>query len=63
MPEKEISRSDIFVKPEIIRFAQQFNDEKAIEQAMKKAKADIEYQAAVQAFDRDDFRESLDHFS
>lgn len=59
---KEISRSDIFVKPEIIRFAQQFNDEKAIEQAMKKAKADIEYQAAVQAFDRDDFRESLDHF-
>mgnify|MGYP002228639259 CR=1 FL=1 len=29
---------------------------------MKKAKADIEYQAAVQAFDRDDFRESLDHF-
>ena len=59
---KEISRSDIFVKPEIIRFAQQFNDEKAIEQAMKKAKADIEYQACVQAFDRDDFRESLDHF-
>ena len=35
---KDISRSDIFVKPEIIRFAQQFNDEKAIEQAMKKAK-------------------------
>ena len=33
-----------------------------IEQAMKKAKADIEYQACVQAFDRDDFRESLDHF-
>lgn len=59
---KEISRSDIFVKPEIIRFAQQFNDPNAIEQAMKKAKADIEYQASVQAFDRNDFRECLSHF-
>ena len=59
---KEISRSDIFVKPEIVRFAQQFNNSEAIEQAMKKARADIEYQAAVQAFDRCEFGESLTHF-
>ena len=59
---KEIARSDIFVKPEILRFSQQFNDPQAIGQALKKAKADIEYQAAVQAFDRGEFPEFLDHF-
>ena len=59
---KEIARSDIFVKPEILRFSRQFNDPQAIEQALKKAKADIEYQAAVQAFDHGDFPEFLEHF-
>lgn len=58
---KQISRSDIFVKPEILRFAQQFNDPQAIGQALKQAKADIEYHAAVQAFDQGLFRECLDH--
>ena len=58
---KQISRSDIFVKPEIINFSRQFNDQQAIELALKQAKADIEYQAAVQAFDQGLFRECLDH--
>ena len=59
---REISRSDIFVKPEIVRFSQQFNDPEAIGHALKKAQADIAYQAAVQAFDKGDFQECLDHF-
>lgn len=59
---KEISRADIFVKPEIITFAQKFNDQEAIGQAMKKAQADIEYQACVQSFDQGKFRDFLAHF-
>ena len=59
---RAITRSDIFVKPEIIDFARHFNDGRAVEQAMKEAKADVEYQAAVQAFDRGEFRQCIDHF-
>ena len=54
--------SDIFVRPEIVNFSRRFNDRQAVEQAMKEAKADIEYQAAVQAFDRGNFSQCLDHF-
>lgn len=59
---KEIARSDVFVKPEIIKFSQKFNDPKAVEQAMQKAKADIEYQACIQAFNQGQFSEFLNHF-
>lgn len=59
---REISRADIFVKPEIIKFSQQFNDSKAITDAMQKAKADIEYQACIQAFNQGDFHNFLNHF-
>lgn len=59
---KEIVRSDIFVKPEIITFSQRFNDSRAIEHAMQKAKADIEYQACIEAFNQGNFRKSLTHF-
>ncbi len=38
---KEITRSDIFVKPEIAEFSQKFNDAMSIDRAMKKAQADI----------------------
>ena len=59
---KEISRADIFVKPEIIQFSHQFNDSEAIGYALKEAQADIAYQAAVQAFDKGDFQQFLDQF-
>ena len=59
---KEISRADIFVKPEIIQFSHQFNDSEAIGSALKEAQADIAYQAAVQAFDKGDFQMCLDQF-
>lgn len=59
---REITRGDIFVRPEIAAFAKQFNNRQAIERAMKQAQADIQYTAAVQAFDKGDFSEFLNQF-
>lgn len=59
---KEISRADIFVKPEIIQFSRHFNDRKAIEQGLKTAQADLEYHEAIRAFDQGAFKECLEHF-
>ena len=59
---REISRSDIFVRPEIVAFSQRFNDNQAIERALKQAQADEQYIAAVKAFDKADFTTFLDSF-
>ena len=59
---KEITRSDIFVKPEIAEFSQKFNDAMSIDRAMKKAQADIEYEKAVKEFDKGNFAAFLDSF-
>lgn len=59
---RSINRSDIFVRPEIIAFAKRFNDQAAIDRAMKKAQADVQYVAAVKAFDKGNFAEFLDWF-
>lgn len=52
---RPIQRSDIFVRPEIVHFASQFNNRQAIDRAMKEAQADLLYASAAQAFERDDF--------
>ncbi len=59
---KEITRSDIFIKPEITEFSQHFNDTQSIDRAMKKAQADIQYENAVREFDKGNFAEFLDSF-
>ena len=59
---REITRGDIFVKPEIVQFAKKFNDRQAIERAMKQAQADELYVATVKAFDKGDFEAFLNHF-
>ncbi len=59
---KEITRSDIFIKPEITEFSQHFNDTQSIDRAMKKAQADIQYENAVREFDKGNFAEFLDIF-
>lgn len=59
---KSINQSDVFVNPSIVRFSQQFNDQQAVNLALKRARADIEYSDASKAFDRGDFGECLDHF-
>ncbi|EJX02510.1 helicase [gut metagenome] len=59
---KPISRADVFVRPEITQFAQHFNDQQAIDKALKQAQADVQYAAACKAFDRGDFAEFLNEF-
>lgn len=59
---KPLNRSDVFVRPEIVSFAQRFNDQQAIDRAMKQAQADVLYAAASQAFDRGDFDNFLSEF-
>lgn len=59
---KPVSRADIFVRPEIVSFAQRFNNRQAIDKALKQAQADIQYAAATKAFNEGDFEECLDRF-
>lgn len=59
---KPVSRADIFVRPEIVSFAQRFNNRQAIDKALKQAQADIQYAAATKAFNEGDFEECLEQF-
>lgn len=57
-----ILQSEIFVRPEICQFATRFNSQDAMQRALQLAKADIEYEAAIHAFDKADIPEALNHF-
>ena len=57
-----LRQSDIFVRAEVVRFANQYNDQKLITQALQEGKADREYRDAVRAFDKGDFGGFLDNF-
>ncbi len=59
---RPMSRTDVFVSPEIVRFATRFNDDKAVERALAGAQADIEYAEAGRTFDEGDFASFLEHF-
>ena len=59
---KQISRSDIFIRPEIVTFAQRFNNPQAINKALKQAQADIQYIEAIRQFDEGNFEECLEQF-
>lgn len=59
---RPLSQADIFVRPEITRFANNFNDENAVRRALQLAKADIEYADASRAFKEGDMEACLQHF-
>jgi tetratricopeptide (TPR) repeat protein len=59
---KEIQRSDVFVKPDIVRFATRFNDQQAVERALKLAQADVQYAEAARQFDKGDMEACLEAF-
>ena len=59
---KPLSRSDVFVRPEIVQFSQRFNNQQDLERAMREAQADVEYAAASQAYDEGDFEAFFPHF-
>lgn len=59
---RQITRGDIFVRPEIVAFAQRFNNRQAIDKALKQAQADVQYAEAVKQFDKGDFEAFLQQF-
>ena len=50
------------MRPEIIGFAERFNNRQAIDRALKQAQADVQYAAATKAFDKGDFDTFLNEF-
>lgn len=59
---KTINRGDIFVRPEVVEFSRQFNNQQAINKALKESDAEYLYSEAVQHFDKGDFSNFLDSF-
>ena len=59
---RPVSRSDVFVRPEIVNFAAHFNNPQALDRAMQGAKADIEYTETVHAFDERRWDDFIRHF-
>lgn len=59
---KQITRADIFVRPEIVQFAGRFNNEQLIEKALKQAQADVLYVESVKYFKEGDFESFLNNF-
>ena len=57
-----LRQSDIFVRAEVVKFANQYNDQQLINKALQEGKADREYRDAVRAFDKGDFGAFLDSF-
>ncbi|GAB6012594.1 AAA family ATPase [Viscerimonas tarda] len=59
---KTITRSDVFVRPEIIEFSKQFNNQQLINKALKESDADYLYAQAVQQYDEGDFENCINSF-
>ena len=57
-----LRQSDIFVRAEVVQFANRYNDQRLISQALEEGKADREYRDAVHYFDRGDFEQFLENF-
>jgi cytochrome c-type biogenesis protein CcmH/NrfG len=60
--EKAVTPGDVFVRPDIVHFAQRFNDHQAVERALKLAQADVQYAEAVRQFEEGDMEACLDAF-
>ena len=59
---REITRGDIFVRPEIVQFAGTFNNRSSIDRALKQAQADVLYTEAVNHFNKGNFEEFMESF-
>lgn len=57
-----LRQSDIFVRAEVVEFANRYNDQALIAKALEEGKADREYRDAVRAFDQGDFERFLNEF-
>ena len=54
--------TDIFVRAEVVQFAQRYNNPQILQQAMQEGRADREYHDAIAAFDQGRFDLFLDSF-
>ncbi len=59
---KQITRSDIFIRPEIVEFSRNFNNQKLISKSLKEADADLLYIQTINDFNKGDFDSFIDHF-
>lgn len=59
---KAISRSDVFVRPEIVEFSRQFNNRQLIEKALKESDADFLYAEAVDKFNNGNLDDTIELF-
>lgn len=57
-----IRRNDVFVRPEVINFARNYNNPNIIHSALQQSKADKEYHDAAIAFNQGDMQTALDQF-
>lgn len=57
-----IRRDDIFVRPEVVSFARNYNNHNIINSVLQESKADKEYADAVKAFEKGDMQRALDAF-
>lgn len=59
---KNISRTDVFVRPEIIEFSKQFNNEQLINKVLKESDANYLYKESIGHYDKGNFDECLNYF-
>jgi len=59
---KQLNKSDIFIRPEIIEFSKNFNNKQLIDRSFKEAEADLLYLQAINYFDQGNFKDSIDTF-
>lgn len=59
---KNINKTDVFVRPEIVEFSKQFNNQQLINKALKESDANYLYKEAIEQFDEGNFDNFLTHF-
>lgn len=59
----KISRRDIFVNEEVVKFSKTFNDEMVIHQAMKETRADLKYLEALSNFKSGNYKACVENFA
>ena len=60
--QEPIKPTDIFVRTDVLNFANHYNDGKIMQKALNESKADKEYHEAIAAFDKGDFDAFIKYF-
>ena len=59
---KQLNKSDIFIRPEIVEFSKNFNNQQLIDRSFKEAEADLLYLQAISHFNKGNFKDCIDVF-